>query len=195
MNTPVRPERTARGCRGALLVLAAACVLAVPVAAAETPAEPAGYRMEGYRAAVPGSLRGATVLSTAEARALWESSAVFVDVLPQPPKPKGLPEGTIWRPRPRHNIPGSVWLPNVGFGALNPEVDAYFRDNLARLTGSDKNAQLVIYCLAKCWMSWNAAKRALSYGYTRVYWYPEGSDGWQAEGGTLKETAPVPMEP
>jgi rhodanese-related sulfurtransferase len=28
-------------------------------------------------------------------------------------------------------------------------------------------------------MSWNAAKRALSYGYTNVAWYPEGTDGWQ----------------
>jgi rhodanese-related sulfurtransferase len=28
-------------------------------------------------------------------------------------------------------------------------------------------------------MSWNAAKQALSYGYTNVAWYPEGTDGWQ----------------
>ena len=38
---------------------------------------------------------------------------------------------------------------------------------------------LVIYCQANCWMSWNAAKRALSYGYPNVAWYPEGTDGWQ----------------
>lgn len=196
MTTLARSERTARACRAVLLALTAAWVLAGPAAAAETPAEPEGYRMGRYRAAVPASLRGATVIGTAEARTLWDSgAAVFLDVLPRPPKPKGLPEGTIWRPRPRHDIPGSVWLPNVGFGALNPKVEAYFRDNLARLTGDDKNAQLVIYCLADCWMSWNAAKRALSYGYTRVYWYPEGSDGWHAEGGELQETAPVPMAP
>jgi rhodanese-related sulfurtransferase len=28
-------------------------------------------------------------------------------------------------------------------------------------------------------MSWNAAKRAREeYGYTRVFWYPFGTDGW-----------------
>ncbi len=163
------------------------------LASAQTPAEPEGYRMGRYRAPVPATLRGATVISTAQARRLWDSGTIFVDVLPRPPKPAGLPEGTIWRDRPRYGIPGSFWLPNVGFGALNPKVEAYFRDSLARLTGGDKNADLVIYCLADCWMSWNAAKRALSYGYTRVFWYPEGSDGWRAEGGELRETAPVPM--
>ncbi len=162
---------------------------------AQAPAEPESYRMGRYRAAVPATLRGTTVISTAQARRLWDSGAIFVDVLPRPPKPAGLPEGTIWRDRPRHDIPGSVWLPNVGYGALNPEVETYFRDNLARLTGGDKNADLVIYCLADWWMSWNAAKRALSHGYTRVFWYPEGSDGWHAEGGELRETAPVPIAP
>jgi len=27
-------------------------------------------------------------------------------------------------------------------------------------------------------MSWNAAKRALGFGYETVYWLPEGTDGW-----------------
>jgi hypothetical protein len=31
----------------------------------------------------------------------------------------------------------------------------------------------VIYCQADCWMSWNAAKRVLSYGYPNVVWYPD----------------------
>jgi rhodanese-related sulfurtransferase len=29
-------------------------------------------------------------------------------------------------------------------------------------------------------MSWNAAKRAVSWGYTAVYWYRDGTDGWEA---------------
>ena len=127
---------------------------------------------------------------------LWRSSsAIFIDVLPRPPKPKQLPANVVWRDQPRHAIPGSVWLPNVGFGALNPEVEAYFGDNLERLTKGDQKALMVIYCLAQCWMSWNAAKRALSYGYTQVYWYPDGTDAWRAAGGELQELTPVPMEP
>lgn len=184
-------SRALRAGAVSLIVLLGYCTLA----SAQTPVEPDGYRMERYRAAVPATLSGATAISTAEARRRLDSGAIFVDVLPRPPKPAGLPKDTIWRDRPRYDIPGSVWLPNVGFGAINPEVDAYFRDNLARLTGGDKNTELVIYCLADCWMSWNAAKRALSYGYTRVFWFPEGSDGWQAEGGELRKTAPVPMAP
>ncbi len=166
---------------------------AVPV---QAPAEPEGYRMGRYRAPTPATLRGATVIATEEAQRLWRSSsAIFIDVLPRPPKPKDLPENVVWRDRPRYDIPGSVWLPNVGFGALSSEVEAYFGDNLERLTKGDQNAPMVIYCLAQCWMSWNAAKRALSYGYTRIYWYPDGTDAWRAAGGELQETTPLPMEP
>jgi rhodanese-related sulfurtransferase len=35
-------------------------------------------------------------------------------------------------------------------------------------------------------MSWNAAKRAASLRYTRVYWYPDGTNGWE---GTKLPTA------
>ena len=50
---------------------------------------------------------------------------------------------------------------------------------LACARGCNNETLLVIYCQADCWMSWNAAKQALSYGYTNVAWYPEGTDGWQ----------------
>ena len=30
--------------------------------------------------------------------------------------------------------------------------------------------------------SWNAAKRAIGYGYTGVRWYEEGIEGWQDAG-------------
>ena len=59
---------------------------------AQTPVEPEGYRMERYRAAVPATLRGATVISTAQALRLRDLGTILVDVLPRPPKPAGLPE-------------------------------------------------------------------------------------------------------
>ncbi|WP_322097178.1 PQQ-dependent catabolism-associated CXXCW motif protein [Pelagibius sp. Alg239-R121] len=156
--------------------------------------ELAGYRMEGFRAPVPDRLTGAEVVSTEEVMDLHEAGGIiFIDVLPRPPKPKKLPKGTVWRPRPRSNIPGSVWLPNVGFGALNPEAESYFQDSLAQLTKDDKAAPILIYCLSDCWMSWNAAKRALSYGYAKVYWYPDGTDGWTGFGGDVEPSEPVPM--
>ena len=41
-------------------------------------------------------------------------------------------------------------------------------------------------------MSWNAAKRALTYGYSQVYWFPEGTDGWDAAGLPLEPSEPEP---
>jgi PQQ-dependent catabolism-associated CXXCW motif protein len=49
---------------------------------------------------------------------------------------------------------------------------------------------VVLYCLADCWMSWNAAKRALAIGYSNVAWYREGTDGWVAAGLPLEEATP-----
>jgi PQQ-dependent catabolism-associated CXXCW motif protein len=163
---------------------------------AQTVAEPEGYRMEAFRAPVPETLAGARVVSDQQVLELHASGEViFIDVLPRPPKPEKLPDDVVWRPRPRKNIPGSVWLVNVGFGALNPETEKYFRSNLERLTAGDKSAGILIYCLADCWMSWNAARRALSYGYSNVYWYPDGTDGWTGLGGETEPSEPVPMTP
>ncbi|MBV9249384.1 MAG: hypothetical protein JO227_09105, partial [Acetobacteraceae bacterium] len=75
-------------------------------AAAEAP-EPTGYRMEDYRAPTPDELPGATVLSTTQAHELRDTGqAIFIDVLPQPPRPAGLPASTIWRPKIRMDLPG-----------------------------------------------------------------------------------------
>jgi PQQ-dependent catabolism-associated CXXCW motif protein len=143
------------------------------------PAEPDGYRLDDYRAPTPSTLRGARALSTAEAAALWkEGAAVFLDVMPQAPRPANLPAGTIWRDKPRLNIPGSVWLPDTGYGALAAATEDYLRAGLARATGGDRAKLIVVYCLMDCWMSWNAAKRVLSLGYPNVAWYPDGTDGW-----------------
>jgi PQQ-dependent catabolism-associated CXXCW motif protein len=157
--------------------------------------EPAGYRMDEYRAPTPTTLAGGTVVDTAGVQQLLgESGIVLIDVLPLQKKPDNLPANTLWIPKVRHNIPGSVWLPEVGRGALNAEVEDYFQRNLRELSAGDRSRKIVIYCLADCWMSWNAAKRAIEYGYTSVYWYPGGTDHWTAAGLPTEESQPVPME-
>ncbi|MEL7470308.1 MAG: PQQ-dependent catabolism-associated CXXCW motif protein [Pseudomonadota bacterium] len=144
--------------------------------------EPDSYRMDHYRAPVPGSLSGATVVDDADAHRLWrEGKTAFIDVLPRPPKPEGLPAGTIWREKPRRSIPGAIWLPNVGYGAIHADTEVYFKAGLAHATQGNMDYPVLFFCLAECWMSWNAAKRALEYGHTDVYWYPEGTDGWEFE--------------
>jgi PQQ-dependent catabolism-associated CXXCW motif protein len=167
------------------------CMYCWPAVADAAPGEPQGYRMERYRALVPASLKGARVISTAQAKAIWESrQAIFVDVLPRPPKPEGLPEGSVWRDKPRFDIPASRWLPNVGYGRIHPTVANYFRSHLKKLTGGNLEQALVFYCLDNCWMSWNAAKRAMQYGYLNVIWYPEGTDGWAGANLPLEERLP-----
>ena len=155
--------------------------------------EPQGYRTEDYRTPVPDTLAGARVLSTAEAEAIWRAkSGIFIDVLPRPPKPANLPAGTVWRDKPRFNIPGSVWLPDTGYGALAELTENYFRQGLARATGGNRAGLIVVYCQADCWMSWNAAKRALSFGYANVAWYPDGTDGWERANLPTAEAQPEP---
>jgi PQQ-dependent catabolism-associated CXXCW motif protein len=148
--------------------------------------EPAGYRLEDYRAPVPATVAGGTAIDTAAADALWrQGRAVFIDVLPAPRRPETLRADALWKPLPRRDVPGSLWLPDVGRGELNAALEDYFRKGLDRATRGDANAALVLYCLADCWMSWNAAKRAAAWGYRAVYWYRDGTTGWEAAGSPV----------
>ncbi|MDE3175621.1 MAG: PQQ-dependent catabolism-associated CXXCW motif protein [Pseudomonadota bacterium] len=159
--------------------------LALGPSAFAAPAEPDGYRMESYRAPTPETLRGASVLTTEQARELWRTQrGVFIDVLPQAPRPQNLPKDVVWRDPPRDDIPGSLWLPDTGYGALAPEMTGYFTAGVKKAAHGD--ATLVFYCQRACWMSWNAAKRALALGFAPVAWYPEGVDGWREAGFALE---------
>ena len=123
---------------------------------------------------------------------MWRGGeAAFIDVLPQPPRPKDLPADVVWRDKPRFDIPGSLWLPDTGYGELAPVMLDYFRRGLDKALAG-RSRPLVFYCLKDCWMSWNAARRALALGYSNVAWYPEGADGWAAAGLPVEKRVPEP---
>jgi PQQ-dependent catabolism-associated CXXCW motif protein len=182
--------------RLAPLALLATALAASPLRADDRPPEPAIYRNENYRAPTPSTLAGARVLTTDEAYALWrDHKAAFVDALPAPPRPAGLKPDVVFRDKPRSDIPGSVWLPDTGYGELAPIMQTYLEAGLRKATGDDRAKPLVFYCLRDCWMSWNVAKRALALGYRNVSWYPDGTDGWAEAGHPLEPRQPEPRPP
>ena len=166
-------------------------ILMAGSAAAQTVPEPEGFRSEPYRAPVPATLQGAQVIDAAQAVALHGQSVPFIDAMPRQKRPEGLPIGTIWNAAPHLTIPGAIWLYDTGYDRISAVEEARLADGLTQATHGDKSAPVVIFCKADCWMSWNAAKRAVALGYTGVNWFPEGSDGWVAAGGELVTAEPV----
>ncbi len=168
------------------VALACLALLASGMGVARAVEPPDGYRTDDYHAPTPDAVPGGQVVHTAALRALIDDDrAILIDVLPAPRRPDGAKPGAPWMPLPRMDLPGSVWLPDVGRGALDAATEGWFRAQLAELTGGDPARAIVFYCMTDCWMSWNAAKRAARSGYTHVLWYPEGADGWQSAGGAL----------
>ena len=157
-------------------------------------AAPDGYRMEHYRAPVPAEVPGAATVTLEEAEALHRSGTVlFIDVMKVPRAESAGIEGKWLVAKPHVAIKGSTWLPEVGEGVLKPEIEHYFRLNLERLTRGDATTPLLFYCVTDCWMSWNAAKRALSWGYRRIYWYRDGIEVWQQFDLPTETVDPVPL--
>ena len=113
--------------------------------------------MGHYRAPTPLSISGARRINAAQLTKLRKQTGVLlIDVMAH--------IGAGWDPlsgqwlisKPRLNIPGSIWLPDVGGGYLSPELENYFKSNIKRLTKGKQSAPLVVYCQSDCWMSWNA---------------------------------------
>ncbi len=143
---------------------------------------PDGYRQDDYRAPVPDSVPGGEVLHLPAMRELVaRGGAVLVDVLPAPRRPDAIRPGSPWLPQPHRTLPDALWWPEVGRGALPPDMEARFAERLRAVTDGDPARLVVFFCLNDCWMSWNAARRAAALG-VRAGWFPEGVDGWDAAG-------------
>lgn len=157
--------------------------------AGAAPPEPDGFRMDDYRAPVPATLKGGEVVDVEGMRAIVDRhDAVLIDVLPAPRRPEGMRPEMPWLPQPHQSLPGSLWWPDVGRGALAPALEAQFRQRLQQVAGAPPRL-VVFFCLSNCWMSWNAAKRAVGWGYV-VAWFPEGVDRWAAAGLPTQEVKP-----
>lgn len=152
-------------------------------------AEPPGYWTGPNQGDTPDTVTGAAVVHTDRLPTLIrKEKPVLIDVSPAPAPPPELPAGTVWMAPPHRDIPGSVWLQEAGKGDLPAEAEAFYRTTLERLAKGDRGRAVVLYCHPRCWLSWNAAKRAVSFGYRHVYWYPDGIEGWQEAGHSVAAT-------
>lgn len=173
-------ERAPRFLRA--LVYVCLCALLASRAPAQVP-EPEGYWTGPINSPVPATLTGGRVVDAAEVARLIEEEPPFViDVSNMPKRPEGMSADAPWLPLPHQAIPGAAWIPNVGEPVINENLDEFFRTQLVQGTDEDYDRVVIVYCHELCWLSWNAAKRAISYGYRNVHWFPDGIEGWQAAG-------------
>lgn len=184
----------------ALISIVTTCTMSAPTIGLT--AEPGlfnadGYRAQRYRRPVPEQPPAGRRIETEALRDLIGTGRpVLVDVLAIAMRPEAAEFGIVFLPSEvRYNIPGSHWLPNVGHGSLDARMERYFTAHLHRITGGNRNRPLVFYCVTDCWMSWNAVKRAHALGYSKLFWYPEGTDGWAESGLPLAPAQPESLSP
>lgn len=118
----------------------------------------------------PANIPGGQVITTKGLAALVQGRQapyILFDVLGQP---EMLPDA----------VP-AAWLSQPG--SFKDPVQQQVGQMLGQQTKGRKDVALVFYCLSReCWMSYNAALRAIHAGYTNVLWYRGGIEAWKWAG-------------
>ena len=135
-------------------------------------------RQQPYHGPTPRQIPGAQVVQTRQLQAMLigQESPILIDVLSD--------DGHV-------TLAGAVWLSGAGRGAnfLDP-VQSILPRLLAQLAGGDTARPMVFFCAnSQCWLSYNAALRAVAAGYSNVYWYRGGIEAWTAAGLPSARTA------
>jgi PQQ-dependent catabolism-associated CXXCW motif protein len=142
----------------------------------------AELRLVDHASPTPREIPGARTISTADVRKLLQLAPgrrpAFFDALGD---------------EHHASLPGAVSLPGVGNGtSFDDEIQARLAKTLAAVTGDDRARTLIFFCTGPhCWLSYNAALRAVRLGYPDVRWYRGGLEAWGAGGGALTELRTV----
>lgn len=149
-----------------------------------------GYRIAAYRGIVPGPPPGVERIGAAAvARLVDAGRATLIDVVPAEGGVRGV-DG-VWRlAREERGIPGAAWFPEAGRGRPHPAIERWFLSGVRSLQARRPRQPLIVFCLADCWMSWNAALRLRRAGFRNVRWFAEGADGWRDLGRMLEPMTP-----
>ena len=141
------------------------------------PVAGAQLRLGDYSAPTPQSIPGADLIATAELRRLLQA----------PPGVRPIVFDVRGERRP--SIPAAIWLPGAGRGtSFEDAVQMRLAEVLYEATHGDRSRTVVFFCAGpRCWLSYNAALRAVQLGYTDVRWYREGTSAWGSSGGVLIE--------
>jgi PQQ-dependent catabolism-associated CXXCW motif protein len=129
-------------------------------------------RSDKFHSMTPPSINGGQVMTTKELRDLMlsNSNVLLIDVL----------NGSN-----RNSLPNTLLIPGAG-EAETTSREKGFADAL-QLAAKDKTSPIVFFCLSyECWLSYNAALRAIKLGYTNVIWYRGGIESWKAAGLPLR---------
>lgn len=134
-------------------------------------------RLAELSSPTPLEIPGARLISTAELRRLVQA----------PLEERPLLFDVLGAENAHDSLPGAIWLPGAGRGAsFDDEIQARLEKLLAFTLRGNPARPLVFFCSSpRCWLSYNAALRAVRLGYSNVRWYRGGIEAWGASGGAL----------
>lgn len=136
----------------------------------------------GLHGPTPNAIPGGRLVTTMELAQLLrdpDSQALVFDVLGGP-----------------QHLPNAVpAVPASQPGNFQDQTQREFGQFLQQTTQGRKDRPMVFYCQStQCWMSYNAALRAINLGYTKVLWYRGGIEAWQQAGGPLQPSGGAAMQ-
>jgi len=135
-------------------------------------------RTVGYHGPTPTRIPGGKVVTTGELKALLEQ--------PQRPYLIDVLGGGVHR-----TLAGAFWMIGAGAGDMDRAEEKRFAGAIAAFAGGDKSRPMVFYCVdSECWLSYNAALRAIALGYTNVMWYRGGIASWRVSEGSMTQSDP-----
>jgi PQQ-dependent catabolism-associated CXXCW motif protein len=135
-------------------------------------------RTVGYHSPTPLQIPGGRVITTGELKALLDQRQrpYLIDVL----------GGGIHR-----TIAGAFWMIAAGAGEMSKDEETRFAKAMAAFAGGEKSRPIVFFCVdAECWLSYNAALRAIGLGYTNIMWYRGGIASWQTGENPMVQSDP-----
>jgi len=122
------------------------------------------FAVSAVHAASPTQVEGTTTVDAATAKQLFDRGVPFVDVRSANSYSDG-------------HIPGAVHLNWAG---------EFSKAKLAKV--AKKKREVVIYCDGyRCNRSSYACKKAVSWGYKKVYYFRDGYPGWKAAGYLIEQ--------